>query len=420
MNYRHAAAALLAPSVALACPAHAAPKQAGDPVAISGTVTIDPIVDARLRYEGIDQPTVDADALTLRVRSGAELRHAPSNLAFLVEAEGTLGLVADYNAFPFAIVDAQRRPQFATVPDAADINLNRVQVQYRTKNAALTVGRQRINIDDQRWVGSVAWRQNEQTFDAVRAEATLGPVALDAVYANSQHTIFGEVAGPRAAYDGDFVFLNGVVKAGPVSLRGFTYLLDYDPAFALANSSQTYGAKATASIPLGKSVKFNLMGSYARQSDYGANPVDYAADYVAGEAGIGVAGFTLTGGYELLGSDATATGGPKALQTPLATLHKFNGFADLFLTTPAAGLEDKYVTLAKTFPKVKALPGLAASVTWHRFASDIGNQRYGEEWDATLGFRQGRVGLLAKFADYNAQGFGVDRRIFWLQAEYSL
>jgi hypothetical protein len=32
-----------------------------------------------------------------------------------------------------------------------------------------TVGRQAINLDNQRWVGSVDWRQNDQTLDAVRA-----------------------------------------------------------------------------------------------------------------------------------------------------------------------------------------------------------------------------------------------------------
>jgi hypothetical protein len=101
----------------------------------------------------------------------------------------------------------------------------------------------------------------------------------------------------------------------------------------------------------------------------------------------------------------------------MATLHKFNGWADLFLTTPAAGLEDWYGGATIKFPKIKALPGLNAGVTYHRFESATGSLHYGDEWDASLGFKLGRVGLLGKYADYNAAGFGADTRKLWFQAE---
>lgn len=409
------AAALLASPIALAHPAYAAGKTFGDPVPVADGVTIDPIIDARLRYEGVDQPTIDADALTARLRAGIEVKHAPSHLSFLVEAEGTLGISKQYNAFPFALAGSpQRRTQFAVVPDAESIDLNRLQVQYKTKTFALTLGRQRINLDDQRFVGSVGWRQNEQTFDAVRAEATLGPVSLDGTYAIQQDSIFGSEAGPRRSMDGDFVFLGASAKFGPVTAKAFSYILDYDEAFAFANSSQTYGARLGGSFPLSKAVKLNVLASYARQKDMGQNPATYEADYVLGELGLGYQGFTLTGGYEKLGADKAAG---KSFQTPLATLHKFNGWADLFLTTPAGGLEDYYVTLGKVFPKVKALPGLNANVTYHEFHSDVTGAKYGTEWDASLGFKTGKVGWLAKYANYNAKTFGVDKQILWLQAE---
>lgn len=409
-------AALLASSIAFAHPAYAAGKPAfGDPVPVGDGLTLDPIIDARIRYEGVDQPTVDADALTVRLRTGLELKHAPSHLSVLVEAEGTLGISKEYNAFPFDLPGSQqRRPQFAVVADGESIDLNRAQIMYKTKDFALTIGRQRINLDDQRFVGSVAWRQNEQTFDAVRAEATIGPVSLDGTYAIQQDTIFGSEAGPRRAIDGDFVFLQAGVKFGPMTAKGFSYIIDYDEPFAFGNSSQTYGGRVAGTLPLSKAVKLNVLASYARQMDIGRNPVDYRADYLLGELGLGYMGFTLTGGYEKLGADKTAG---KAFQTPLATLHKFNGWADLFLTTPGKGLEDTYVTLAKVFPKVKALQGLNANVTYHEFHSDVGNLKYGTEWDASLGFRTKKVGWLAKFAAYNADAFGVDRRILWLQAE---
>lgn len=409
-------ATLLASSIAFAHPAFAAGKPAfGDPIPVGEGLTLDPIIDARIRYEGVDQTTVDADALTVRLRTGVELKHAPSHLSVLVEAEGTLGLNNEYNAFPFVLPgSSQRRPQYAVVADGESIDLNRAQIMYKVKDFALTVGRQRINLDDQRFVGSVAWRQNEQTFDAVRAEATVGPVSIDATYAIQQDSIFGSEAGPRRAMDGDFVFVQAGVKAGPLLVKGFSYIIDYDEAFAFANSSQTYGGRVSGSIPLSKAVKLNVLASYARQMDIGRNPVNYEADFVVGELGLAYQGFTLTGGYEKLGADKAAG---KSFQTPLATLHKFNGWADLFLTTPGNGLEDYYVTLAKVFPKVKAVQGLNANVTYHEFRSDVGNVKFGTEWDASLGFKTKKVGWLVKYANYNADKFGVDRQILWLQAE---
>ncbi|OYW16475.1 MAG: hypothetical protein B7Z39_01195 [Novosphingobium sp. 12-64-8] len=415
MKLRTMAAALLASPIALAHPAFAAEAKFGDPVTVADGLTIDPILDARLRWENVDTPAKGADAVTLRLRSGLEIKHAPSHLSVLAEAEATGALVNDYNGLPF--IPTKTKPPYAIIADAQNVELNRLQIQYRTKTLGLTVGRQRINLDDQRWVGSVSWRQNEQTFDAVRGEATLGPVSLDATYAKSQRTIFGHDAGPRTAYDGAFVFLGAAVKAGPVAVKGFAYLVDYDTAEqvpALAASladTQTYGVRATASLPLTKAVKLNLIASYARQSNYKQNPVKYDVDYIAGDAGLAAYGWTLGGGYELLGAE-----NGRALQAPLGTLHKFNGWADLFLTTPAAGLQDIYVGASKAFPK---LSGLNAAVTWHTFHSDVGHVHYGDEWNASIGFKVRKVALLAKFADYKAKGFGVDTRKFWLQADYA-
>ena len=382
------------------------PKEIGD------GVTLDPIIDARLRYEHVDQDNAveEADALTLRLRAGAELK--AGEVSLLVEGEGTFALIDDYNAFPFA-AEHQNRP-YSVVPDPENIELNRAQIAWSKGGNSITLGRQRINLDDQRWVGSVAWRQNEQTFDAVRGIAKIGPVTLDATYAIDQRTVFGIDAGPRQAYDGDFIFLGAGMKAGPINLKAFAYLLDYDDPLALANSSQTYGVLASAELPLGPRLKLSLRASYASQSDWKNPAKNYTADYVSAEAGLGIAGFSVNAGYELLGSDNGFS-----LQTPLATLHKFNGWADVFLTTPAAGLEDKYLGAGYAFPKGVLLPGLKANIVYHDFDSDVGGVDYGNEWNAQIGFKVGPVGILAKYANYNAKGFGVDTEKFWLQAEVS-
>ncbi len=424
-SYRLLTAAALAAPIALAHPAFAAepPSQKfGDPIAMGSDVSLDPIIDARLRYEHVDQPATDADALTIRLRAGFELKHKPSKLSLLAEAEGTLGLAKDYNAFPYAVPTSQRRTQFSVVADPENIELNRLQLQYKSKAVTLTVGRQRINLDDQRWVGAVGWRQNEQTFDAARLEAKLGPVNFDGTYSISQRTIFGYDGGPRTGFDGHFVFLGAGGKLGPVQLKAFAYLLDYDTdeqigalAVAMADT-QTYGVRATTSLPLAKGVKLNLAASYAQQSDWKQNPSNYSADYIALEGGLAFKRLGITLGWEKKGSDSSVAGG-RAVQTPMATLHKFDGWADRFLVTPNAGLEDTYIGATYKFEQIKAIPGLNAAVTYHQFNSDTGGVDYGHEWDASLGFRVSKVNLLAKYAAYSARGFGVDTKIFWLQAE---
>ncbi|HZF44884.1 MAG TPA: alginate export family protein [Sphingomonadaceae bacterium] len=393
-------------TIAFAAPAWAAP---GDPVALGDGVTLDPILDANLRYEHVEQAGVakDADAVTIRLRLGAELK--AGGFSLLAEGEGTGALSDRYNdTLPGNGVEP-----YPTVPDPENIELNRLQIGYAKGGYSLTVGRQRIVQDNARFVGNVGWRQNEQTFDAVRAQAALGLVKLDAVYAISQRTVFG-TDSPNEHFDGDLVLLNAAVDVKPVKLGAFAYLIDYDTR--LAFSSQTYGLRAAGTVKLGGGVALDLSASFATQSDLGGNPTGYTAEYYNLEAGLGLRGFSIKAAYEELGSD----GGVASFQTPLATLHAFNGWADLFLTTPAAGLRDYSIGASYKFSGVKALPGLNAAVAWHSFESDFGAADYGSEWDASLGFKLGKVGLLAKYASYRADGFGADTDKLWLQALVAL
>lgn len=374
-------------------------------------IVFKPIVETRVRYEGVDRdaPLTDADAVTARLRLGFEARTGVWSV--LAEGEGALALADDYND-----TNAGNGVEpFAIIADPANLELNRLQLQYKTAPLTVTIGRQRINLDDQRFVGSAGWRQSEQTFDAVRAEGVLGPVKLDATYSNSQRTVFGADAGPRESFDGDFIFVGAGGVAGPVTIKAFGYLLNFEDAIQFANSSDTFGLRATMEIPLAGHAPITAAASYARQTDAGSNPGNYAADYVAIDLSTVAAGFTVNAGYELLGSD-----NGRSFQTPLATLHKFNGWADAFLTTPALGLQDAYVSVGRRFPTVTSLPGLNVSVAWHSFSSDVGGVHYGDEWNAQIGYKPGKFGVVAKYANYEADGFSVDVQKIWLQLEWAL
>ena len=99
-------------------------------------------------------------------------------------------------------------------------------------------------------------------------------------------------------------------------------------------------------------------------------------------------------------------------------MHAFNGWADLFLTTPAAGLQDHYLKAGYT-PPSPPIPGLSFAVVWHSYSADYGAADYGTEWNASIGARLGPIAAIVKFADYQADGFGADKQIVWVQAEYS-
>ncbi|MBT2185921.1 alginate export family protein [Sphingobium nicotianae] len=403
--------------------------------AIAQDILFKPIVEARLRVETVEQDGPapisednDATATTIRLRAGGEVSSGP--FALLAESEGTLALDEHYNS------GVNGKTSLPIIADPETVELNRLQIQYRTKPLVVTIGRQRINLDDQRFVGAVGWRQNEQSFDAARIEYMgIRNLKIDFTYAIAAQTIWGIDGGRFGAtnrptrIEGSNLFATVAYATKAGTLTGFAYLVDEDePVVALQrNSSQTFGLRFAGARPFSKTVKLSYAASYARQTDATDNPVRYAADYAAAELGLDVSKIRLTAGYELLGSDAGATGiaGGYAFQTPFATLHKFNGWADKFLTTPATGLQDYYAGITYTLPKLGKTGPLAASVAVHRYDSDRDKIHYGDEYDAQLSLKlDKRLTALVKYADYRRKGIAsftgdADTRKFWAQLDYA-
>ena len=385
--------------------------------ALASGISVKPIIDTRLRWENVDQKGTaqNADAVTFRARVGAEL--ATGDWRLLGEMESTTPIVEHY----FSGLNG--KTQYPLVADPTNLELNRLQLQYRgLAKTIVTVGRQRINIDDQRFVGSVGWRQNEQTFDAARFEYGTPPgLQLDLTYAWSDRTIWGiDGTGARQrVIGGNNVFATTSYPTPIGKLTGFAILVDQDEAVVqnFRQSSQSYGARLAGSKPLSQSVKFTYALSYARQSDYDRNPNRYRADYALAEAGIDISAWKIGVGYELLGADK---GAPfTSFQTPLATLHKFQGWADKFLTTPPNGIQDYYGQAGYGWKKVAGIDAINALVIYHRFDSARLGQHYGNEWDALVSAKKERWTATAKLASYQARTFATDTRKIWLQLEWA-
>jgi hypothetical protein len=379
-------------------------------------VELEAVGEARLRYESVDQDglAANAEALTLRVRAGVEAK--AGRWSALVEGQGNLGLVDDYFD---GLHGAATRP---IVADPENIALTRAQLRYTAPAFTVTAGRQRIGFDDERFVGSVGFRQNGQSYDAVRAEVTpVKGVKVDLAYAWSVRTIWGiDGAGARQqAVSGDNVFANIGVATPVGKASAFAYLVDQDEAAmqGFRMSSQSYGVRLGGNQPLGKA-KIAYQLSYARQSDWHRNPNDYSADYYLADVAVDLGGPRVGAGYEVLGaSDGTAL---TSFQTPLATGFKFQGWADKFLATPPDGVHDRYASAGWSWKAVGPLKAVTVTAVYHDYRSDRAARSYGDEIDLLASAKLGKLTGSLRYAHYNAVGFATDTDKFWLQLDWML
>lgn len=368
-----------------------------------------PIFQFRARFETVDLEAFeeDAEALTTRIRAGFETG-AYKGFKFLVDFEHVEAHTSDFNS----TINGQTG--FPVVADPEVNELNRFQLTYTgLEDTVVTAGRQRIKHDDDRFIGNVGWRQNEQTFDAFRiVNTSVENLKIDFAYIGQVNRIFGDDS-PIGRWDSESFILDVdyklPVEFANLTLSGFSYILDFGQD-APGASSATYGAMLQ-----GKKGPFFGKARFATQSDYAENPTDYTAEYYNVEAGLGANGLSGLVGYEVLGSDD----GAAAFSTPLATLHKFNGFADLFLGTPATGLEDLYFTAKYTTQNLGPAKAFTAFATYHTFTSDFGDIDYGDEFNAVATAKFGRTSVLLKYADYEADEFNGDAAKFWLQLDWS-
>jgi hypothetical protein len=375
------------------------------------------IADVRLRSEMVDQEPLgeDASALTLRGRLGFETGKA-WNTALLAEGDFLWPLLTDYNS------TINGKAVYPVVADPEAYELNRLQlVNTSIPNTTITLGRQRIVLDDHRFVGNVGWRQNEQTFDALRVvNKTFRNITIDATYADQVNRIFGPdgLAGPNdGRFTGDNFLLNVAWQLPMVKVTGFGYFTEFEQTpVPQRDTLQTLGVRLQGERPVAK-IKLGYIASWANQKDRGANPLQVDNDYLLGELTGTFRQYSLGAGYELLEGD-----GVKGFATPLATLHKFQGWADKFLATPVNGLADLYVNAGYTRKGVGPLETLGITASWHDFESDIGSIDYGSELNLQLSAKFRRFTGTLKLADYDAAATTPiavrDTQKLWAQLDY--
>ena len=359
----------------------------------------------RYRYEYVDQDGISNDAKASTLRTRINYRTGDwYNFALFGEADNISEIGNDqYNS------TRNDKTNYPQVVDPKGTDLNQLYLDYIGLDKNLfRLGKQRINLDNQRFIGGVGWRQNEQTYDAVTwGNTNLDGFAFTAGYISNVNRIFGPDGGkPNANLDTD-TFVAHAIYSGwkPLKIVGYGYFMDISDADTLSNN--TYGIRGTGSWDGGNKWSIDYAGEFAYQEDAGDNPVSYNNNYYLLEGAVNYSAVKFKIGYEVLEGDSNQTG--KAFRTPLATLHAFQGWADKFLTTPDGGIEDLYFSVSGSYA------GFKGAAIYHKFEANSGGGDYGKELDLIITRKLGkRYSAMIKYADYDADDFATDTKKAWL------
>ncbi|MDP3870961.1 alginate export family protein [Phenylobacterium sp.] len=415
-------------------PLEPAPSPAPEPTLSDQIAAGRLLLEVRARYEGVDQTRTamlreDGQAFTVRTRLGWETADF-KGFKGLIEFEDVRQIGPEHFAVnvPGAATPPLNGADKARYPIINDPNvteLNRAHLTW-TPNGALqiTAGRQRILLDDQRFVGNVGWRQDEQTFDSVRADFALGRVKGTYAYVTHINRILGELRD----WDSDSHLLNVTWSPSEaLRLQGFVYALDFGNS--AINSSVTKGGKASGKAWLGLyQVAYNA--TYAVQSEYRGNTAAFHLDYVAADVAGTFDIYTLKLAYESLEGD-----GVRGFTTPLATVHAFQGWSDAFVSPGgnksfADGIDDKNISF-NVKPRFRRtwLFNTDLLVRYHDFDGQRTGADLGSEWDVQLTAAiTAKLSIALKYADFRREATvpvgtlapPASRSKAWLTLEYKL
>lgn len=318
--------------------------------------------------------------------------------------------------------------------------MTQANIAYTNSGVTGIVGRKTVNLDNQRFIGSVGWKQNFQTLDLAAVAYGTGGFSILAAYVYGVNAIGDDGFGTR-----NLTYVGGITSgattsaavnasykfADPIKLTGYAYLL--------GSYSDTYGLAATGKIAAGDIAKLNYRAEFAMQTDSTLEEVSGVSGdtslrtdslYYNIDVGANISGFLVGLNYEVLGGDDDLTDGRAGqFDTPLATKHKFNGWADQFLKTPTTGLADLNVRGGYQFATAGKVIGI-----YHIFAADqdgatgsgvAAGDTYGSEFDIAYSTKLpgvNNVKLLVKAAMYIDDDSNAvtadDTTLAWVQLDY--
>ena len=345
----------------------------------------------RLQHVG-DELRGDATASTLKLRLSGHWQGSEYVETFL-QADHVHAFNEDgYNSV--AVTRAT-----SPIPETVGTELNQAWIKYNSDyDWSATLGRQIINLENERHISSVEFWQNDQTFDAVTwtyNDSTEWNVSYS--YIDKVHRIFGDDAKQRLPVD-DIRFDSGIIRPflelgdhqhdthllnlnyafnRYLGITAYAYLIDNQTAGQL--SSDTFGIRFDGAVKP-KDIKYGYTAEFAHQSTDDKSPWDYKGYYVFAELSAQYKSHLLAVSHERLSEDNGF-----GFATSLGNNHKFLGWADVFSSyVNTDGLRDTALTYR----------GRKARLRWrvmaHHFASDGTGSTAGHELDIEIAYRFNR------------------------------
>ena len=373
-------------------------------------------IDLNYRYENVNQDNVrvpplrgiplpaarqpqTANANTVRLRLGL-LSPEFHGLQGYAEYQGLYAMQSDYNS------TRNGKTGYSVIADPYENELDQLWISYAgIPDTVIKGGRQVIQLDDQRFIGNVGWRQLQQTYDsALITNKSIKNLTIKAGYIGRSKTITATTENLTAP------ILNVNYELGDYgSLTGYAYWLDFTDPDVFFKSNQSYGLRFNGATPTFYD-HYNLLytAEWSIQSNYQNSPKNYTVNRWNLMGGLTAYMFTLQGAMEQL----DGVGQNQAFQTPLGTNFAFQGWADQFLVTPNDGVRDVFGTATvKLDNNSVVLLGV-----FHNFYDDTGNIHYGKEWDFRAIKKFGKhYSLLAQYAYYDADQYSTDTQKVWVQ-----
>ena len=387
-----------------------------------------PILESSLRWEQVDQVGIanSAEALTWRNRFGLQSGDF-HNFKALIEVDNVNVLSDKYNS------TLNGNTAYPTVLDPKVTEINRAQITWTPmETTTLTLGRQRIILDDARFIGNVGWRQDEQTYDAVRLDTTLWRVKLTGAYLGRVNRVVGEA---KDWYSNSYLLNASYSVSEALKFTAFDYALRFSTAATTpVPADQTNAAASSVSITglrayggdWVSSFKLNYVLQYSTEKPNGLNPAVFELHekMIEGSATWDI--YTLKLNYEALEGNGTV-----GFVTPLGTVHAFEGFADVFSATGGNktfvnGIDDfntSFIVAGHTKPWAPWFMNPTLTVVYHSLKTDRLDQKIGKEWDAVLvaGITK-NLSLMLKYADFDRDSVTMpaSRTKTWIMLNYKL
>ncbi len=280
------------------------------------------------------------------------------------------------------------------IPDVAGTEINQAFVSFNHDALNIKLGRQRINFDDQRFIGGNGFWQNEQTFDALLSRLNwLTNSSITYAYVANVNRIFGEEAG-KYLDDSDINYTptNNKRQAhllGDHKLESHltriewnewdysqwvSYLYIIDNKDLPRSSNNTFGTSYNFNYRF-DALKYRLQIEAAMQKHTEISDAQTLPYYLI-DMGANIDAYEISTRYEILSAKANTN-----FITPLGSLHDFQGWANVFSPIPRQGIKDASLRFLW-----RAAP-FKMDVHYHTFFGYTDNNKLGNEVDVEFVYK---------------------------------